>query len=464
MSNSKLNQVVFFNMLGPVILNGINFFTIPIFTRLLGTENYGIYTVYASYQSMLVLIMSLQMQAVIAPVSVYYEGKERERYLSNSLFISLLSCLLFSLLILVFIKPASDLTKLSPAMVVLMVIQSAGMASVQWALARFTYEKKAKTNFLFSTLLAVSGVFLSLLLIQVILKEKESYFSYALGHTIPYAMAGIGFFVYFLGKGKSFFGKKEWAFCLALCLPVVFHNLSNTLLHQFDKIMIQRFMDDSSTGIYGFAVSFANVLSIIFNALNVTWVPFYHDDIKEDRKDRLKAKTRNYVFLFTCLTIGFMMAMPEVVKLFAQSDFWPSIKIIPVLVVGIYFMFLYTFPVNFEFYYKKTKTIALGTALACLCNMILNYFFIQKLGMIGAAAATMISYALLYIFHLIMAHVTIKEEYHYPYKFFYGYLAVVAAFAFAFYFIIDIVVVRWLIFVLAAVLLLARIIKNRSIF
>ena len=32
-------------MLGPIILNGISFFTIPIFTRLLGTDNYGLYTI-----------------------------------------------------------------------------------------------------------------------------------------------------------------------------------------------------------------------------------------------------------------------------------------------------------------------------------------------------------------------------------------------------------------------------------
>ena len=33
------NQLAFFNILGPLILNGVNFFTVPIFTRLLGTEN-----------------------------------------------------------------------------------------------------------------------------------------------------------------------------------------------------------------------------------------------------------------------------------------------------------------------------------------------------------------------------------------------------------------------------------------
>ena len=43
------NQLAFFNILGPVILNGVNFFTVPIFTRLLGAENYGIRTAQNKY-------------------------------------------------------------------------------------------------------------------------------------------------------------------------------------------------------------------------------------------------------------------------------------------------------------------------------------------------------------------------------------------------------------------------------
>lgn len=463
-SNKKLNQVVFFNLLGPVLLNGISFFTIPIFTRLLGTENYGIYTIYASYQALLVIVMGLQTQAIIAPTSIYYEGINRDKCFSNALTISLLSCLLWSFVIGIFITPITKFTSLSAVMIILMIVHSIGMVGTQWALFKFTYDKQAKTNFFYSIIISISGIILSLLFILVVLKNKKPYLGYALGHAIPYVLAGVCFFIYFLIKGKSFFSKKEWAFCLPLCLPIVFHGLSNTVLHQCDKVMIQKFSGDSAAGIYGFAVTFANVMNIILNALNTTWVPFYHDDIREDRKEELKKKTNNYVFLYTCLTIGFIMAMPEVVKLFAGEDFWYSIKIIPILTVGIYFAYLYTFPVNFEFYHKKTKNIAVGTILACIVNVILNYFFIQQFDMIGAAVATLISYAALYIFHLLMAKFVIKQQYHYPYKFFYSYLAAVLIFTAMFYFISHLVIIRWLIFFLAATAIVLRVYKNKSIF
>ncbi len=464
MSNKKLNYVVFFNLLGPVLLNGISFFTIPIFTRLLGTENYGIYTIYASYQPLLVIIMGLQTHAAIAPASIYYKGEERDKLFSNSLSISLIFGAIISILTLLFINTVSAFTELSAAMIIIMLAHSLGTVSVQWALAKFAYDKQAKANFVYSITIAVVSIVLSLVLIKWLLKDRASYEGYIIGHAIPYIIAGIAFFAYFMLKGNSFFSKDAWKFCIPLCLPIVFHSLSNTVLHQSAKVMLQKFGNASMAGIFGFAVTFANVINIIMNALNTTWVPFYHDDIREGKRDELKKKTNNYVFLFTCLTIGFIMAMPEVVKIFAQEDFWYSIKIIPLLAAGHYFAFLYTFPVNFEFYYKKTKSIALGTTITCIVNIALNYVFINTLGMMGAAIATVISYGILYLFHLVMAQVTIKEEYHYKYKFFYIYLAVMMAFTLLFYLLIDMPYIRWTIFFAAAILLLLRVIKNKSIF
>ncbi len=464
-SKSKLNQVVFFNLLGPIILNGIHFLTIPIFTRLLGTENYGIYTVYASYQTLLTIIMSVQSHSGISTTYIYYtDPAERNKCFSNALTISLVSCFFVSLLILVFIGPVSSFTELSPIMILILLIHCIGVTGAQFALSDFTYTKKAKTNFIFSILISLSSVSLSLLFITNLLKNQKSYLGYALGHAIPYTVIGFSFLAYYLLKGKSFFSKKEWSFYLPLCLPIVFHGLSNTVLHQCDKVMLQKLTTASFAGIYGFAVSFANVINIIINAFNTTWVPFYHDDIRENKTVELKRKTNNYVFLVTCLSIGFTMAMPEVVKIFAQKDFWFSIKIIPVLVLGFFFSFLYTFPVNFEFYYKKTKNIAIGTTSACIVNIVLNYLFINWFGMMGAAFATLVSYAALYLFHLIIVKFVIKEEYHYPYKFFYAYLAVAVVFTALFYIIADLPLVRWFIFAIAAVLILLRVFKNKSIF
>lgn len=451
-------------MLGPIILNGLGFFTMSVFTRLLGTENYGVYTVYASYLSILSVLIGFQAAGAIAPVSVVYEKEERDRCFSNIMAAAVLSALLIGVLLLVFMEPLSSFTKLSKKLLAVLFFHAAGMFAVNFTTAKCSYDKNSFRTFLISVSVSVLSIGLALLFIFTLPASVPRYESYIYGHAIPYVLVGLGAVIWFLRKGKSCFDKRFWSFFLPLCLPLIFHQLSNTLLHQCDKIMLQKLTSDSIAGIYGFAVTFAGVMNIIWSALNTTFVPFYHDDVKAERFDLLRRKVRNYGFLFTCLTLGFVMAAPEVVKIFGSRDFWPATNVIPILALGYYFVFLYSFPVNFEFYHRKTKIIAVGTFAAAVLNIVLNYFLIPVWGMYGAAAATAASYALLWVFHMILAKLVIKETYHFPFGELYVYFGITAAGTACFYLIRELWMIRWGIFLVLAVLILWRIIKQKSIF
>lgn len=463
--NRKINSTLFFNILAPIILSGISFFTIPIFTRMLGPTNYGYYTVYNSYQSILLIVMSLQTHSVISTASVYYKGENRDKCFSNAITVSLLFSLLVSALVFCFITPISNLTGISAFMIFVMLLHTVGMFGVNWATGKFSYDKRAKLNFMISVSVSVLATVISLIWIPLAPQGPEKYEAYVLGHAIPYVLVGGPCLLMLLLKGKSFFLKQDWKFVLTFCLPLIFHALSNTILHQSDKLMVDSMISKEAAGIYGFAVTFVNILNVIYCALNNTWIPFYHDDIKKGDKKVLFKKANNYLFLFSSITLGFIMASPEVVKIFASEAFWDSINYIPVLAVGIYFIFLYSFPANFEFYHKHSKTIAVGTSFACIFNIGLNYILIKLIGMTGAAIATLLSYMLLFIFHTIAAEFIIKEEYHYKgFKNIYIYIPIVLIGCGLFYLIRDFALLRWGIFAALAIALVVRTIKNRSIF
>ena len=70
-------------------------------------------------------------------------------------------------------------------------------------------------------------------------------------------------------------------------------------------------------------------------------------------------KTRNFLELFTILACGFILLAPEVYHVYGKRDFWSSTGIIPLFVTSYYLNFLCTFPVNYEYYHKKTKVVGL---------------------------------------------------------------------------------------------------------
>ena len=76
LTGTSANQLAFFNMLGPIILNGVNFFTVPVFTRMLGTENYGVVSLYTTWVQVLTIVMGIQTCGTIAAARVHIDKKE----------------------------------------------------------------------------------------------------------------------------------------------------------------------------------------------------------------------------------------------------------------------------------------------------------------------------------------------------------------------------------------------------
>lgn len=463
--DKSANTLALFNILGPVILNGINFFTVPIFTRMLGTANYGDVSIYHTWVQVLTILVGLQTSGTISVSMVHLGKEEHNKYCSSALFLSFCAFVIISILAFFFLPTIMQFTAMSRFTILLAFLNGFASFVVSFATTKFTYDKEAYKTFFISVFIALAGVGLSMLLIHNIDVYDQRDMGRIIGSALPTILIGFILFFTFLHKGKTYFHKQYWKFCLPICLPLIFHGLSQIILSQSDRIMLQKSLDSSAVGIYSLIYSVAQILSIIWGALNNTWIPFYYDDVKTGRIAEIQKRSKNYLFLFTILTIGFICVSPEVVKVFAGKDFWSGIPLLPILALGMFFMFLYSFPVNFQFYNKKTSTIALGTTASALLNIVLNFLFISKYGILGAAIATAISYIALFVFHqTVSLHLQTSIPYHYPTRFFLKYMLAVIFSVVLFYVVEEMWLVRWGIGLALGAWLLWRMIKNRSIF
>ena len=60
----------------------------------------------------------------------------------------------------------------------------------------------------------------------------------------------------------------------------------------------------------------------------------------------------------------------------ARAEYQEAIYITIPIIIGGFFSYLYSFPAIVEYYYEKTKFIAIGTMCAASINIFLNYIFI----------------------------------------------------------------------------------------
>lgn len=427
----KQNRIAIINILSTVVLNGIAFFTAPLFSRLLGDSGYGVLNIYNIWVSALAIVFTLQTQGTLVNARVEYAPEQQDRYQSSAMGLSLTVFLVCGSAVLLFLKPVSGFLSLPPLLVALMLVHAFGTFCVNFFNTKLTYEFKAGTKMAVTLAITLSSLILAVILILNLPKES-AYYGRILANAGVYSAVGFAACGYILLKGRRIYDRDFWKFCIVLAIPSVFYNLSDLLLGQSDRVMLQQMVGDSAVGQYSLALNFSNVMFVIFGALNHTWCPFFFEDKKQGRDDQLRAKAENFLELYTVLAMGFLLLSPEVYRVFASREFWPGAALIPVFVTSYYLNFLCTFPVNFEYYYKKTKIVAAVTISCALVNIGLNALLISRMGMMGAALATAISHSLQLLLHYGYCRYLLGKQ-DYPFgirmwgKFLLGYFTVMAA-------------------------------------
>ncbi|MBQ3504015.1 MAG: oligosaccharide flippase family protein [Oscillospiraceae bacterium] len=416
------NRVAFFNILSTVLLRGISIFTAPLFSRLLGDEGYGVVSIYMVWVSVLQIFFTFQTYSTLVNARIEYPEDRQKQYQSAVMSLSLIAYLCFSAVVLLLIEPVSWVMGLDKRIIGLLLLHGFGGFSVLFINTKFTYEFKAGRNCLVSVLVPVTSLVLSLVLIFTAPFRPE--YSRILALSATNGLIGIGFCIYILAAGRCFYSREFWRFCLTLSLPLIFYNLSDLVLGQSDRIMLQKMLSEGAVGQYALASSFGTILFTIFGALNNSWCPFFFEDMKQGRQDSIRSMAKNFLELFTVLSLGFILLGREVYHVFAPREFWSGTEMIPFFAASYFFNFLCTFPVNFEYYHKNTRTVAVITIAASLTNILLNYLLIMLVGMSGAAIATALSHGLqLTMHHLYCRHRLGKQGYPFPMKLWAGYLA-----------------------------------------
>lgn len=409
----KQNKVAFFNIMSTMLLRGISLFTAPLFSRMLGTNGYGVVSIYTVWMGVAAIACTLQTNGTLVNARVEYPEEHQKRYQSATMSLSLLLFVACSGVVLLLMKPISGLLKLPPFLIVLMLVQAFGTYCVNFLSTKYTYEFKAGRNMAIS--LAVTVVTLVLSLVLILQMEHEvRYYGRAIAISATYALIGIPACIMILAQGRVFYHKEYWKFCVALAIPAVFHNLSDLILGQSDQVMLQQMLGEAVVGHYALAWTFGNFLFIIFGALNRTWCPFFFEEMKEGKQEAMMNKTRNFLELFTILACGFMLLTPEVYHVYASREYWSSTMVIPLFVASYYLNFLCTFPVNFEYYHKKTKVVAAVTISSSLLNVALNYVLIRNIGMPGAALATALSHGVQLLLHHLYCRRLGQGSYPFP--------------------------------------------------
>ena len=454
--NSLLNSAIWYTI-GTFILKGVNFFTTPIFSRLLSTDDYGVVTIYSTWTAIVSILIGMGINGTVGSAKANLDENEYSEYLSSTLFLGTISFLFVILGTLIFRESLKNVLGLNSYIIILLVFESFFSFVISFVTSIFTFNRNHKMYLLTSTVTTVINIVVSILLILYL--ESERFIGKIVGGALATILVGLVLYIKVILKGKRLISLKHWRFCLPIAIPLIFHNLSHLVLNQADKIMIQKIIDQSAVGVYGMVYNISAIINVIQLALNSAWMPWYFEMLKQDKEHEISRTASIYIGVFTALTAMFILGSTEVMKIFTGREYWSGIPLMPIIIVGYYFVFLYTFPANYQFYIKQTKFIAIGTILAAICNIVINLFLIPKIGIYGAAISTLIAYVILFLMHQAIMRCKYK---HIDFSFRFNIVGVigVALSGILSYLFSDYFIIRWSIIVIIIVTIGILIMKN----
>lgn len=458
------NKITFYNLLCTIILQGLAFFTIPIFSRVLGTNNFGIVSVYTTWSTLAATILPLQINASLVVARRSYPDEKQNDFQSSVMILALFSYCILSGVVLIIVALILGNHQLNIGMTAAILIYGWGIFCINFLNSKFTYEFKAKHNALLSIFVSLFSISLSLFLI-ILFPKNINFWGRIIGLACVYGICGINIPLYIIRKSTVMFDLSYAVFALPICIPIIFHSLANLILAQSDRIMLQTIVSNKEVGIYSLTYSFCSVISIIWGALNNSYAPFFHEYIKNKEYKQIRKSTLNYTELFTVICIGFILLSREVYCVFAESEYWEGLSFLPFLVFGHYFIFLYSFSINYEIAIKKTTMIAINTVIAAICNILLNSILIPIFGMLGAVSATVVSYFIQFLIHFIYAK-HVNNIFKFPYSildFFPGIMSMVCAII-MYYILKNFFILRLIICIIIGIYILNQVIKRKSIF
>lgn len=457
------NKTILLNFSSVALIHGIAFFTAPIFTRLLGTGQYGMFSIYNAWVAVFAAIMGLGV-GVSLSTGRYHFKSDYYRFRSCVLLTGTLVSIILIIISLVCIQPLSALFGFGKWITVLVLVTAIGRFVTHFSNTAWVFEKKPQVNLFVSLTISLLTIGLSILLILT--NDREyGYIGRIIGISAPYVVMGVVMWVVIFKKAPTGIDPKYAKYALAMGIPIVFHTLSQTVLVQSDRVMMQHMsVEMSNIGIYSAFYALSAVLGTVLSALNTSWTPFYYDDLDAHAWRKLDSKCSNYIELFTVLCCGFILLSREVGLMYAGESYMSGIAIIPILVTGVYFTFMYQFAVNFEQFHRKTSLIAIGTVSAAIANILLNLLLIPPMGIYGAALATSFSYLFLFVIHFFFVNHLKRIVYHLKLRAFLPALGIVLLCCGVFYFLENLWYIRWGIGILVGVVEAYRVYKRKSIF
>ncbi len=175
--------------------------------------------------------------------------------------------------------------------------------------------------------------------------------------------------------------------------PLLFTPLVWTLINQADRLFLTRHVSLAEVGIYSMAIQFAAVLYLaVIQPFGNFWEPAQYQIVQQADADR--AINRIFRLVMSILIVvgfGAALAVEEVIRIMTAPPFWAAANLVPVFMLAHVTLALCLFIDTGLFVRNWTGYVAAVAAATACINIAANAVLVPIAGTAGAAGARLIT-------------------------------------------------------------------------
>jgi O-antigen/teichoic acid export membrane protein/peptidoglycan/xylan/chitin deacetylase (PgdA/CDA1 family) len=211
-----------------------------------------------------------------------------------------------------------------------------------------------------------------------------------------------------------------------LIVPVA---LSGWIMGMADRYFLKFYGQLAAVGVYSLGYKLGMVLEVlIVSPFQLAWPPFSFAISDEPDHRRVYARTLTYLTLvLSACVLGLSLLAPVALRVATHPDYFGAATVVPLIALSYAFNGVHYCVSPGIHLRRRTRWLPVLVAVAAGVNVALCIALIPRIGMMGAAWATMVSFAL-----LAAATFAVSQAF-YPVRYEYGRLARIAGGAVALY-------------------------------
>ncbi len=186
---------------------------------------------------------------------------------------------------------------------------------------------------------------------------------------------------------------------LKFCIPLLPTATMWWIMNVSDRYVMAYYMGAAATGIYSVSNKFPNIMSSFENVFYQAWQTTAIDTLREKDRDAYYSQVLcNYIIVLSIAAMAAIALIKPMIYLLFEENYRSAWVCTPLLFLGVVFHAINGNLGSMYTVFKDTKGALVSTAIGAASNVALNFVFIPRWGLVGAAATTLLGYMLCFAY------------------------------------------------------------------